>query len=73
MTDVRDIVTSVGALAAEGTHDPGMPPAGIRRIPSGIDGLSTEHLIINMGPQHPSTHGVLRVIVEVDGEEVVAA
>ncbi|MDO8987642.1 MAG: NADH-quinone oxidoreductase subunit D [Coriobacteriia bacterium] len=73
MTDARDIVTSVGELASEGTHDPGMPPAGIRRIPSGVDGLSTEHLIINMGPQHPSTHGVLRVIVEVDGEEVVAA
>ncbi len=28
---------------------------------------------INMGPQHPSTHGVLRVIVELDGETVVKA
>jgi NADH-quinone oxidoreductase subunit D len=31
-----------------------------------------EHMIINMGPQHPSTHGVLRLVVEIDGETVVA-
>jgi NADH-quinone oxidoreductase subunit D len=28
-------------------------------------------MIINMGPQHPSTHGVLRLMMELDGEEVV--
>jgi NADH-quinone oxidoreductase subunit D len=60
-------------LLGEGMHHPGTPPAGIRRAPSGVDGLTTEHLIINMGPQHPSTHGVLRLLVEVDGEEIVAA
>ena len=30
-----------------------------------------ESIMINMGPQHPSTHGVLRLILELDGEEVL--
>ena len=33
---------------------------------------ANKHMILNMGPQHPSTHGVLRVVVELDGETVVA-
>jgi NADH-quinone oxidoreductase subunit D len=28
-------------------------------------------MVINMGPQHPSTHGVLRLVLEIDGETVV--
>ncbi len=32
-----------------------------------------ETMIINMGPQHPSTHGVLRIMMELDGETVVRA
>ncbi len=30
-------------------------------------------MVLNMGPQHPSTHGVLRVVLELDGETVVSA
>src|SRR5262252_6426270 len=30
-------------------------------------------MVLNMGPQHPSTHGVLRVLLELDGETVVKA
>ncbi|MEX2406292.1 MAG: NADH dehydrogenase (quinone) subunit D [Actinomycetota bacterium] len=33
--------------------------------------LRQETLVINMGPQHPSTHGVLRLLLELDGETVV--
>jgi len=35
--------------------------------------IRTESLTINMGPQHPSTHGVLRVVLELEGEIVVKA
>lgn len=33
----------------------------------------TEELFVNMGPQHPSTHGVLRVLARLDGETIVDA
>ena len=32
-----------------------------------------ERIVVNMGPQHPSTHGVLRIILELDGETVTEA
>ena len=32
-----------------------------------------ERVVVNMGPQHPSTHGVLRLILELDGETVTEA
>ena len=34
-------------------------------------GLDTDHIIVNLGPQHPSTHGVFRVAVMLDGETIV--
>src|SRR5512137_2390964 len=34
--------------------------------------LRTEVLTVNMGPQHPSTHGVLRLVLELDGETVLS-
>ncbi|HLS00643.1 MAG TPA: NADH-quinone oxidoreductase subunit D [Beutenbergiaceae bacterium] len=32
-----------------------------------------ERIVVNMGPQHPSTHGVLRIVLEIDGETVTEA
>lgn len=47
-------------LAAESVA-PDLPP-----------GMSRQNMVINMGPHHPSTHGVLRLVVELDGERVVS-
>jgi len=59
--------------APAGTVQPAILPAGLSRAPAGVDQVNTEHLLINMGPQHPSTHGVLRLLLEIDGEEIVTA
>ncbi|MFN8232355.1 MAG: NADH-quinone oxidoreductase subunit D [Actinomycetota bacterium] len=40
-------------------------------VPAG--GLRTEEMVLNIGPQHPSTHGVLRVVLELDGEVITRA
>src|SRR5689334_387509 len=34
------------------------------------DGLKTDHIVVNMGPHHPSTHGVLRVALTIEGETI---
>jgi len=34
-------------------------------------GSAEQHMVINMGPQHPATHGVLRLVLELDGEIIV--
>jgi NADH-quinone oxidoreductase subunit D len=48
-------------------------PEGVAIDPSDIDieRSDDETMIINMGPQHPSTHGVLRLMLELDGETVL--
>src|SRR3954466_14233075 len=39
-------------------------------VVSAVDPFDSERIVVNMGPQHPSTHGVLRLILELDGETV---
>ncbi|MBW3668082.1 MAG: NADH-quinone oxidoreductase subunit D [Actinobacteria bacterium] len=48
-------------------------PEGVNVDPADMDVEAGEDdtMIINMGPQHPSTHGVLRVMLELDGETVL--
>ncbi len=36
-----------------------------------LDDIGEEELLINMGPQHPSTHGVLRLVLKTRGEVVL--
>ena len=40
---------------------------------AGVDDLPTADMVLNIGPQHPSTHGVLRLRLVIDGERVVSA
>jgi NADH-quinone oxidoreductase subunit D len=39
-------------------------------VTGNLGGGTEERIVVNMGPQHPSTHGVLRLILELDGETV---
>jgi NADH dehydrogenase I D subunit len=45
-------------------------PSYPSELPAEVD--SETHLVINLGPQHPATHGVLRLAVELDGERIVS-
>jgi NADH-quinone oxidoreductase subunit D len=42
-------------------------------VGAGVKDLATEDMTLNIGPQHPSTHGVLRLRVTLDGERISAA
>jgi NADH-quinone oxidoreductase subunit D len=62
MRETETHTDTITAEAAEQTvHEPPTPPASPRRM------------TLNMGPQHPSTHGVLRIVLELDGETIITA
>jgi NADH-quinone oxidoreductase subunit D len=51
-----------------------MTDAGLRQMTVGTGaGIDTEDMVLNIGPQHPSTHGVLRLKLTLDGERVITA
>ena len=58
----EQIVVGVGVGAAGfGDHERGGGP-----------GMATQDMVLNIGPQHPATHGVLRLRLTLDGERIVA-
>ncbi|MEY2469352.1 MAG: NADH-quinone oxidoreductase subunit [Actinomycetota bacterium] len=77
--------TSEGRQEMEPVADTGglellLEQGAVLRLPEGpsldandlsIESTDDQTMIINMGPQHPSTHGVLRLMLELDGETVV--
>jgi NADH-quinone oxidoreductase subunit D len=58
-------LSSGGALV----HAPIVPVAGEEAEVH--EDFAGEHMLINIGPQHPATHGVLRLVLELDGETVI--
>jgi NADH-quinone oxidoreductase subunit D len=62
------------ALATPGVDAAGHPtrvPLGVSEDNGGYrEDLGAEHMLVNIGPQHPATHGVLRLVIELEGETV---
>jgi NADH-quinone oxidoreductase subunit D len=53
--------------------NPGIDDVVADALRHGDPNTGKDHtMVLNMGPQHPSTHGVLRLVIEIDGETVVA-
>jgi NADH-quinone oxidoreductase subunit D len=75
---VRDTTgaTLAGFRSAEAMITPGVEDvvreATSHHKPAGSDPISDQTMVLNMGPQHPSTHGVLRLVLEIDGEIVIS-
>ena len=59
--------------AAEPNAGPDGPQLRSLTVGLGAGGLATSDMVLNIGPQHPATHGVLRLRIVVDGERVVSA
>src|SRR5271154_2033099 len=58
------------------THDPTLITRQYAIAPGDGDeetDVESEEMLVNMGPQHPSTHGVLRLVLRTDGEMVLSA
>jgi NADH-quinone oxidoreductase subunit D len=46
-------------------------PGAFPELEESAEGIKTQEMLLNMGPQHPSTHGVLRLVMTLEGETVV--
>ena len=60
---MRETATHTDTISAEDAE---------RTVPH-VPETSGRRMTLNMGPQHPSTHGVLRVVLELDGETIISA
>jgi NADH-quinone oxidoreductase subunit D len=50
-----------------------MTGTGLREVMVATGDLATADMVLNIGPQHPATHGVLRLAITLDGERIVRA
>ncbi len=77
MTDVGGSgeleTTGADTELLQAAHKLAAPGDNLDDILGDIEYADSEQIILNMGPQHPSTHGVLRLILEIEGETVTGA
>lgn len=66
MPEVQEITIRDTAAQAQ-TAAQSLPPA------EDLQDMQGEKMVLNMGPSHPSTHGVLRIVLELDGEIITKA
>ena len=75
-TYAREELALAGLLDEEGEITAELESAAVVDVPHDIepgelvDGLEGERMLLNMGPQHPATHGVLRLVLQLEGETV---
>ncbi len=72
MTDTTDATNATTGTPRETTEGTVYTVTGQDwdSLTEGLGEAAEERIVVNMGPQHPSTHGVLRLILELDGETV---
>lgn len=77
MSTTRTIEVALGTSGFDASGQPIRAPLTVRddgavavAAPSEPE-FTGDHMLINIGPQHPATHGVLRLVLELDGETVV--
>jgi NADH-quinone oxidoreductase subunit D len=80
MADTRTVEVELSTTGLDAQGRPRRAPlvvggdGGVQTIeayPALEPDFNGEHMVINIGPQHPATHGVLRLVLELDGETVV--
>src|SRR4030081_1182539 len=67
---------SLMSIAQPPASGPNVKTVAYGLAPGAVDediDVQSEEMLVNMGPQHPSTHGVLRIVLRTDGEMVLEA
>jgi NADH-quinone oxidoreductase subunit D len=71
MADTRTLEVELSTTGLDAQGRPQRNPLTVASYPALEPDFADEHMLINIGPQHPATHGVLRLVLELDGETVV--
>jgi NADH-quinone oxidoreductase subunit D len=70
MPDTREVeIRDAAARAADGPRELACVPS----LSDNLGELPADKMVLNMGPSHPSTHGVLRIVLELEGEIITKA